>query len=349
MRTRRSGFTLIELLVVISIIGVLIALLLPAVQQAREAARRASCLNNLKQIGVALHNYHSVQNVFPPGRIRNLVDRQGRGFSAYAQLLMQMEQKPLYDAINFQLNAETAPFSAGAGESGGQPENVTVLDTMINTLLCPSDVAVKLQGNRAVHNYPLNTGTTFPVSPRNPQRVPVTGIFFENSSIGAQNITDGMSQTAAISENYLSDGSVHVWDGVSQTSGFVLTVGNDNEKNAPPLLNYPADCSGSGLKLLQTRGSMWMFGAPGHSMYNHVRPPNDKRVDCRGGLPQSDRLNVNWDNLSHNIAAHSRHPGGVNALFCDGSVRFVKESVAPNVWTALGSRNGREVVSAGDY
>jgi prepilin-type processing-associated H-X9-DG protein len=149
-----------------------------------------------------------------------------------------------------------------------------------------------------------------------------------------------------VSETVISDGTAAVWDGVSPTNGFVLALGGNDATTGPQLINYPADCSGAGLKLNQTRGAIWIYGAPGHSMYNHARPPNDRGVDCRGGLPHSSDTNFFWDRLSHNVAAHSRHPGGVQALRCDGSVLFVKNSINPAIWSALGIRNGQEIVSS---
>jgi prepilin-type N-terminal cleavage/methylation domain-containing protein len=341
----RRGFTLIELLVVIAIIGVLAGLLLPAVQAAREAARRAQCASNLKQIGVAMHNYNSAIGVFPPGRLRSQVDHNGRCYAAYAYLLPYLEQSSLYNATNFNLNPDNAPNSAVAGENGLQPENTTALYTNLSVLLCPSDPFVPRPDNKALHNYPLNTGTTFAVSPRNPDNIPVNGVFFENSAVSAQHITDGTSQTVCVSETVVSDGTPGFWDGTSPTNGFVLARGGDDSTTGPQLVNYPADCSGSGLKLNMTRGVIWIYGAPGHSMYNHARPPNDRGVDCRGGLPHSNDTNFWWDRLSHNVTAHSRHPGGVQALRCDGSLLFIKNSVNIVVWSALGSRNGQEVVS----
>jgi prepilin-type N-terminal cleavage/methylation domain-containing protein/prepilin-type processing-associated H-X9-DG protein len=347
MQDMKRGFTLIELLVVIAIIAVLVALLLPAVQAAREAARRCQCSNNLKQIGIAMHGYHAALEVFPPGRLRGMIDHNGRCHSAYAYLLPHLDQGPLYNAINFLLNPDNAPSAAVAGENGLQPENTTALFTNIGSLLCPSDSFVPRADGKALHNYPLNTGTTFPVSSRNPSRIPVTGVFFENSNVGVPVIADGTTNTVCVSETVISDGTPGYWDGVSPTNGFVLARGGNDSDSGPELVNYPGDCSGPGLKLNMTRGVVWFYGAPGHSMYNHARPPNDPGVDCRGGLPHSNDTNYWWDRLSHNVAARSRHPGGVHALLCDGRVAFVKDTISPGVWLALGSRSGGEIV--GEY
>jgi prepilin-type N-terminal cleavage/methylation domain-containing protein/prepilin-type processing-associated H-X9-DG protein len=327
----RRAFTLVELLVVIAIIGILIALLLPAVQAAREAARRIDCRNNLKQIGLALHNYHATHNVFPPGRYVNPVDGHGRCFSAYTHLLPYLEANTLFAQVNFNYNPEDTI-------------NAPALNQTIPYFQCPSDQHKKLQGDSAVHNYPLNTGTTYPVSPRSPQGKPVTGIFFENSSVRFADITDGTSQTVCVSETVIAEGGPTVWDGVSPTNGFVLTQGNDNGYNGPELTDYASQCSGAGLVLQQTRGSRWLYGAPGHSMYNHMRAPNDPGVDCRGGIPHSTKTDALWRALSLNVTAHSRHPGGVQALFCDGHVQFISNGIELQTWQSLGSRAGQEVL-----
>ena len=263
--------------------------------------------------------------------MRSLVDGQGRCFSAYAHLLPFVDAATLYQRIDF----NQSPEDAG---------NSVALDQTIPFFLCPSDQFRKLQGTNAVHNYPLCTGTTYPLSPRNPGGVPITGVFYENSSVRFGDIPDGSSQTVCISETIKSEGGPTTWDGVSKTNGFVLTQGNDNATTGPELTDYASQCHGAGLVLQQTRGSRWLIGAPGHSMYNHLRVPNSFDIDCRGGLPHSIRWNAVWDRLSLNVAARSRHVGGVHALFVDGHVQFTSENIDVRVWQAVGSRNGGEVV-----
>jgi len=353
-RRRRDAFTLIELLVVIAVIAVLVALLLPAVQAAREAARRIQCTNNLKQIGLALHNYESTNGVFPPGRINTYVAGDGHCWGAYSQILPALEQQAVFNAMNFSMNPDPDYTASTA------VVNRTAAVLVIGAFLCPSDggpAMVQVGGGLySGHNYLLNVGSGYSVvqAPPSPMTAP-DGVFFENSAVRIAGVTDGTSQSVAVSESIRSSAGAPT--GFSGTAvfardplgGFVIT-GDNTAGNGPPI---KSDASYDSLCLTRsppgfqpTRGIKWLYGAPGHSMYNHRRPPNDKRYDCRGGLPHSDKSAADWRNLSLNVTSRSRHPGGVNSLFCDGHVQFVKDSVNATAWQGLGSRNGGEVVSA---
>jgi prepilin-type N-terminal cleavage/methylation domain-containing protein/prepilin-type processing-associated H-X9-DG protein len=350
----RRAFTLIELLVVIAIIAVLIALLLPAVQAAREAARRASCVSNLKQIGLALHNYSTVHSVFPPGRINTYLSGNGHCWGAYSQFLPQMEMQAIFNAMNFSVNPDPDYTSTTAAA------NMTGMITVVNTLLCPSDGGPTMvpvgAGPYAVHSYLLNVGSGYSVVQNPPSPMtPPNGILYENSAVSTADILDGTSSTVAISETIRS--TVGSPTGLASLtifaqdplSGFVIT-GANVAGDGPPITSdatYMSLCLTKSPKGFQpTRGVKWPYGAPGHSMYNHRRPPNDKRYDCRGGLPHSDKSAADWNNLSLNITSRSRHPGGANSLFCDGHVQFLKDSINVTTWQGLGSRNGAEVIGA---
>ncbi len=356
----RAAFTLIELLVAIAIIAVLIALLLPAVQAAREAARRSQCTNNLKQIGLALHNYVSVQNVFPPGRVNSYIAQNGNCWGAYAELLAQMEQQQVFNSFNFNLPPDTDPTTTTAAA------NSTGFMTTINSLICPSDPSAPTLvpiagGNYAVHNYPMCSGSNYSVVTTGTQTlagIMPNGIFYENVAVPMAGVTDGTSNTVAVSETIRSTGGSPT--GVNSLtffqqnplSGFAIT--GDNATTGPAIASdadYLSMCLTSTPTGFQaTRGVRWHYGAPGHSLYNNIRPPNDKRFDCRGGLPHSNRTAATWSLLSQNIAARSQHSGGgVNALMADGHVQFIKNSIATLIWQGLGSRNGGEVVGSDAY
>jgi prepilin-type N-terminal cleavage/methylation domain-containing protein/prepilin-type processing-associated H-X9-DG protein len=347
MRTRRA-FTLIELLVVIAIIAVLIALLLPAVQAAREAARRISCANNLKQIGVALHNYLSANGVFPPGRFNSHIAGQGNCWGAYSQLVPYLEQYATFNSFNFNLAPDSTATSIA---------NSTGFQTFLTTLLCPTDSPPELilvAGSLfASHNYGLNVGSAYPVlqSPLPPLTGSANGPFFENARMSPALFTDGMSNTAAVSETIRSSPtSTYATD----PQAVFLVTGN-NTSTGPPIssdADYASLClslPSSTSQFQATKGVRWHYGAPGHTLYNHLRPPNDKLPDCRGGLPHSTKSDPLWSWLSLNVSTKSRHPGGVNTLMADGHVQFMKNSINLLVWQGLGSRNGGEVISSDAY
>ena len=345
---RRRGFTLIELLVVIAIIAVLIALLLPAVQSAREAARRISCTSNLKQIGLALHNYISTTGVLPPGRFNSHIAGHGNCWGTYAQLLPQLDQIAIYNSFNFNLPPDTDVLAVS---------NATGFETFLNVLLCPTDSVpelITLSGVPfATHNYPLNVGSAYPVllNPGPPFTTSANGPFYENARVTPATFTDGMSNTAAASETVRSTASsTYATDPLN-----VFLVTGNNSTTGPPLTSdadYASLCLSLPANTTQfqaTKGVRWHYGAPGHSLYNHLRPPNDKLPDCRGGLPHSTRSDPLWTYLSQNIVTRSRHSGGVNTLMADGHVQFMKNSINLLIWQGLGSMNGGEVISSDAY
>jgi prepilin-type N-terminal cleavage/methylation domain-containing protein/prepilin-type processing-associated H-X9-DG protein len=336
----KKAFTLIELLVAMAIIGVLVAILLPAVQAARAAARRTHCVNNLHQFGVALHNYHSTYGSLPFARLSCSLGQSG-GHSAFAALLPYLDQGPVYNEINFLL-----PLSADAcgWPAGAELANQTVRMTPIELFLCPSETnrpTMSYQGRTFPgNNYRFNTGHTFwerfvdpsyvsLVNAANPGRSPAFsadpgGVFWWHSAVRFSEITDGLSQTAAMTEHRIGD---NVGDG----------KGADYVELATNNLLSEADCMGTNLQA--NAGVAW-YTAEWQSyrdiMYNHTRTPNDRRPDC---LSKTLKLAI--------MAPSSLHSGGVNLLLCDGSVRFVSDSIDQHAWWALGSRAGGETISMG--
>jgi prepilin-type N-terminal cleavage/methylation domain-containing protein/prepilin-type processing-associated H-X9-DG protein len=309
-RRGARGFTLIELLVVIAIIGVMIALLLPAVQAAREAARRAQCANNLKQLGLAMHNYHSALDVFPPGYISVTADGTaggteiGPGWGWATLMLGHLDQGPLYASTNFSL-AITAPAAQ------------TVRSTFLGTFLCPSSVGTGPVNLTASGSTAQSTPVISGLSPSQyvasagqfevaDSAANNNGVFYRNSRIGLKDIVDGSSLTLMIGER-----SRNVADAV-----WVGAVPGAQVCTNPTWRLQ--DCEPSNVMILA-----------------HTGPePNQPWVDVPNykGAGADDF----W----------SLHPGGCNFLFCDGSVRFLKETINPQVFSYLSTRAGGEVVSA---
>ncbi|HTN75263.1 MAG TPA: DUF1559 domain-containing protein [Pirellulaceae bacterium] len=245
--SRRPGFTLVELLVVIAIIGVLVALLLPAVQAAREAARRSSCLNNMKQLTLALHLFHDARNQFPPGR-----SPWPTPFSTQAHLLPYMEQENLKNLIDF-----TQSTSTGI--------NVTAANTEVKLFLCPTDGARGRVPNSvyAGCNYVGNVGTGV----NNGDYATGDGVFLLNRPVGFQDLRDGSSSTAAFSESLIGDDQTTAIDPrrqAVQLSGSTVTA--------------PGAC-GSG-PWTGKRGDRWINGGYLATLYNHAFAPNSSSWDC---------------------------------------------------------------------
>ena len=312
----RSGFTLIELLVVIAIIAVLVALLLPAVQQARESSRRAQCKNNLKQIGLALHNYHDAFLRFPPASVTSI--------STQARILPYLEQTALYNSIDFNVGYN-------------DPSNQAALARDIAVYRCPTDTD-KLPGALGGRiNYCTNTGTGIiyglpgaTAGSTNYGMPAPEGIFFKNSGVRIADITDGTSHTAAISERIMGDGSNGISTPRSDTYRPGTYPSTPDEMLADCRAVNTSDLSKQGYS---NNGAPWIQSHHSVTMYWHNAPPNER--SCM--YPPSRIMTT----------ASSRHAGGVHSALCDGSVRFVSESVDLATWRALGSRAGGEI--PGDY
>ena len=311
----RRGFTLIELLVVIAIIGVLAALLLPAVQAAREAARRTQCTNNLKQMGIALNAYLTDRNVFPPGYVSR-IDATGKdlgnGWGWAAMIMPQMDQGQIFNAINFHYNVL-------------DPPNVTASSISLAVHLCPSDATKTLvpiydpsgnpMGQVAGGNYVGNYGTgEIGVNPSKGN-----GVFFRNSFVGSRDLADGAAQTFLAGERS-HNLSYATW------TGFVIVL---NGSTATPGTLYPTPPNEGGGSFNPTPDLDWgMILAP-VGIVDVPRTPNSPKA--------------------HVVDYWSYHSGGSDFVFADGSVRMIKTGINQTIFQALATRKGKEVVSDDQY
>ncbi len=352
----RSGFTLIELLVVIAIIGVLVALILPAVQSARDAARRTQCSNNLKQIGLALHNYHQALGVFPMGGSKNNRKLDGDSYdqwcvwSSLGALLPGLEHSPMFNAINFD-------FAPEITDGVSHPMNATVNLAVVGMFLCPSDSRA---GQQNTCSYQGSYGTT--TNDNYPQTGGCTGLFTVQQSFGIPACTDGTSGTVAFAEALVGDGMGYgrIGHDITNPSRYRGNVFMSAAVSAPPgarivdaFQNKAAvlaglDACATAFRdtnyIADHRGWRWGMGVTGYTMFNTILTPNDHQYQF-GGCRFNGMPDWNMDN-GFVYGASSYHPGGVNALFADGSVRFVKDGIDRMVWWSLGTKAGGEVVSA---
>ena len=350
MRYERRGFTLIELLVVIAIIGVLIALLLPAVQAAREAARRSQCVNNLKQIGLAVQNYHDTFQCFPFGKGPDYMAIDPNApvyarWSAHSQILPFLEQKPLFDAINFSLPPDV-PDLGGGGMGDMMPAyvspngaNATATRVMISAFVCPSDSG-GVSGWPGSTCYSANEGSWLcdacEATPSTvaPGQLP-QGPFYNKSNVRLSGCTDGTSQIALFSERRRGRGTPDPRSDLFQMN------------NATSLNQTYQTCNGLDVSMAMifssSVGKAWAVGDMTCTTYNHVSTPNTR--SCAGSGMGMGMMDPNaMINMAVQLPPSSYHPGGVNVAICDGSVSFVKDSIALNAWRSLGTRNGGEIL-----
>jgi prepilin-type N-terminal cleavage/methylation domain-containing protein/prepilin-type processing-associated H-X9-DG protein len=368
-RSDRRGFTLIELLVVIAIIAVLIALLLPAVQAAREAARRAQCVNNLKQLGLAIHNYISQQNCIPP-LVANISKAESGDpwvLDWTASILPNMEQMPLFNSINFMLGVNQGNMSQPGGAA-----NRTVLSAKVATLLCPSEDSTVPTAQWGYKNYVGNIGGPAASMCWSGAFVPMrsdgsgsstSGYVNSNCGVvGLQSMTDGTSNTALFSETLLGSGPVANTVTMSTArrkptylfaSGQTVTQ-DQGASNPLAAMQFVTACkavSGStpGFgNLAPANGNFWISGNANSALmwdsYNHWLTPNSPGCDN-----QADKNTGGWGSYTDGMPPSSNHSGGVNMGMCDGSVKFIKNTVSYQTWWGLGTRNGGEVLSSDSY
>jgi len=334
---RRRAFTMIELLVVIAVIGLLVALLLPAVQRARESARRVQCQGKFRQLGIALHNYQTAMGVYPFGvgadgdkTLATYTSLSNRRYSMHSQLLPYLELAALFDGLNFGVSPFFPDANGDPNIEDGPGPNFTAAQVRVDAFICPSDFNRMPSRPWGPVNYRSCNGSTWSARAGD-------GMFGQSTWIGPADIRDGLSNTAAMSERIRGHDDYQKVD-----------VTSDQFRVAAPwteatFTEWCTDLTDAEAKALPkhysnaTAGLTWLEGNMSWTRYNHVLTPGHKT--CVNG--------VTWNGTA--MTAGSRHDRGVGLLLGDGSVRLVKETVSPPVWRALGTIAKGETVPADGF
>lgn len=339
-RPRHRGFTLIECLVVVVIIGILAALLVPAVQSSRESSRRARCQNNLRQLGLGLGQHHTAFGRFPSGA-RLSTSPNGRpfsagpGFSPGAMLLPYLEQSVLFHSINF-TDVHLGP-GAWIWSTALSPPNSTALGLPLSSFHCPSDTPRVSPGSA----YRGCTGAQ-PHEVESRLTPGGGGAFPSLLELTAAQFSDGLGTTVGFSERLIGSGEEE--SPASARDMNFRDPGGQSVLDADRVMVLCARGSGPATLFAQS-GQYWLVSGYEDGLYNHVMGPNAAVVDCTTD-PPSSRLGMMTIAAP---SARSRHPGGVNTLLMDGSVRFMKDSISLPVWRALATRSGGEVLGSRAY
>lgn len=332
MNVTRRGVTLVEMLVVVAIIATLVGLLLPTVQSARESARGSRCLNNMRQLAVALAGHEAAKREYPVGS-------ESRSFPAYprvtpqhcrwstlAHLAPYFEEQSLLDGLD-----RSVPLYIDLRPDAIAPQNKPVVKIVVPLFLCPSDRGVAVSPIFGPTNYAACAG-----SGRDGGAPFATdGLFFINSRTRVKDVSDGLSKTVAFSESLLGDSSTTSRSTATAANAYAFVMG-------APLTG--ASCASTAVwNFSDPRGFSWANGEYRTTMYNHERLPNDPAMDCMGVLmsPPVGRMDMLYAAYGWR-AARSRHPGGVNVAMADGAVRFVQDGVDPAVWKGASTRSGVE-------
>ena len=330
----RRAFTLIELLVVLTIIAVLIGLLLPAVQAAREAARRMQCGNNLKQIALAAHNFQDTNGALPQG-----ASPTPSQASALASILPFIEQSGTFNAFNF------------SRDLTDDRDNFTARNQEIGSFLCPSDPSSgswqdpdsplgrpsgvmgrsNYFGNMGIHGWVYETRSPLSKDPR------LCGVFSKGSATSLSAVTDGTSHTTLFAE--IRRGAFPRHDALSVTVLSPVVWGSAGAPTNPNNLSPPTACNNPTTNLINYTGLQYQRGFLLSALYTHTLPPNYRGRDC---------IRHHTFDQGH-LASRSHHPGGVNVAMTDGSVRFVGDRIKLEVWKALGTRSGGELFDGSSY